>query len=176
MTSTQSSSFRPSAAQYVIGAIGVALLPFACLRVELDFPTTAFVYLFLFTLLLVTRLLKTARERTEEAHKAEAALRRSEAYLRDAQTLSRTGSFTWDLSTGEVSWSEEMFRTLQYDRSIKLTLDLALQRVHPEDAPLVKQILERASRDGEDFDYEHRLLMPEGTVKHVRLAAHAPSA
>jgi len=164
------------AARYVIGAISLALLTFACLRLGLDFPTTGFVYLFLITLLLVTRLLKTTRERTEVARKAQAALRRSEAYLRDAQTLSRTGSFTWDLSTGEVSWSEEMFRILQCDRSMEPTLDLALQRVHPEDVPLVKQILERASRDGKDFDHEHRLLMPEGIVKHVRVVAHASGA
>jgi PAS domain-containing protein len=130
--------------RYVFGGIGLALLIFLCFRLGLDLATTSLVGLILVTLLLVTDLLKTARERTEAARKAEAALRRSEACLRDAQTLSRTGSFGWAVSTGEIFWSEEMFRIFQYERTMKPTLDLALQRVHPEDVPLVQQTLERA--------------------------------
>src|SRR5947209_647755 len=105
----------------------------------------------------------------------EEKLQQSEAYLAEAQRLSHTGSFGWKPSIGELIWSEETFRIFQYDRSTKPTAELVLQRVHPEDAAFVKEIIERASRDGKDFDFEHRLLMPDGAVKHVHVVAHALS-
>jgi len=101
------------------------------------------------------------------------AERRSEAYLAEAQRLSHTGSFGWKPSTDEIIWSEETFRIFQYDRSIKPTVELVLQRVHPEDLARGKQIIESALQDGKDFDLEHRLLMPDGAVKHVHIVAHA---
>jgi PAS domain S-box-containing protein len=101
------------------------------------------------------------------------AERRSEAYLAEAQKLSHTGSFGWRISTGEVFWSEESFRIFQYDRTTKPTMELVLQRVHPEDAALVKQTIERASQDGRNFDHEYRLVMPDGSVKYVHVVAHA---
>ncbi|MGP8050720.1 MAG: sigma 54-interacting transcriptional regulator [Desulfobaccales bacterium] len=100
-------------------------------------------------------------------------LQRHQAYLAEAQRLSHTGSFGWRVATGEIIWSEETFRIFEYDRTIKPTIDLALQRVHPEDTALVKQTLERASQDGKDFDLEHRLLMPDGSVKNVHVVARA---
>src|SRR5713101_2813249 len=103
----------------------------------------------------------------------EEKLQRSEAYLAEAQRLSHTGSFGWTVSTGEINWSEETFRIFQYGRTTIPTVELVLQRVHPEDAGLVKQTIERASQDGRDFDHEHRLLMPDGSVKHVHIVAHA---
>ena len=101
------------------------------------------------------------------------AEQRSEAYLAEAQRLSHTGSFGWKPSTGNIIWSEETFRIFQYDRSTKPTVELILQRVHPEDTARVKQIIERAMKDGKDFEHEHRLVMPDGTVKHVHVVAHA---
>ncbi|PYU24696.1 MAG: histidine kinase [Acidobacteria bacterium] len=106
----------------------------------------------------------TARRRAE---------RRSEVYLAEAQRLSHTGSFGWKPSTGEIIWSEETFRIFQYDRSTKPTVELVLQRVHPEDVALNKQIIERASQEGKDFDFEHRLLMPDASVKHIHVVARA---
>jgi len=105
----------------------------------------------------------------------EKKLQRSEAYLAEAQGLSHTGSFGWRVSTGEIIWSEETFRIFQYDRTTKPTVELLLQRVHPEDAALVKQTIERASQDGKNFEHEYRLLMPDGSVKHVHVVAHALS-
>jgi PAS domain S-box-containing protein len=102
----------------------------------------------------------------------EEKLQLSEAYLAEAQRLSHTGSFGWKPSTGELIWSEETFRIFQHDRSTKPTAELVLQRIHPEDAALVQQTIERASKNGEDFDFEHRLLMPDGAVKHVHVVAH----
>jgi NO-binding membrane sensor protein with MHYT domain/signal transduction histidine kinase len=105
----------------------------------------------------------------------EQKLHQSEAYLSEAQRLSHTGSFGWRVSTGEILWSEETFRIFQYDRTTKPTVELILQRTHPEDAALVKQTIERALQDGKDFDYEYRLVMPDGSIKYVHVVAHALS-
>jgi len=107
-----------------------------------------------------------ARQRAEQ---------RNEAYLAEAQGLSHTGSFGWRPSTDEITWSEETFRIFQYDQSTKPTVELVLQRVHPDDAAFVKQTIERAAQDGKDFDHEYRLVMPDGCVKYVHVAAHALS-
>lgn len=111
-----------------------------------------------------------------ERKQAEEKLRRSEAYLAEAQHLSQTGSFGWKISTGDFIWSEETFRIFQFDPGTKPTVELVLQRVHPDDAAFVKETIGRAATDGKDFDYEHRLLMPDGSVKHVRIMAHAERA
>jgi PAS domain S-box-containing protein len=111
----------------------------------------------------------------EERHRAEDALRRSEAYLAEAQRLSQTGSFGWTVSSGEILWSDETFRIFQYDRTTKPTLELILQRTHPEDRALVQQTIERAKRGGKDFDHDYRLLMPDGSIKYVHVVAHALS-
>jgi PAS domain S-box-containing protein len=105
----------------------------------------------------------------EDHKRAETALRRSEAYLAEAQRLSLTGSFAWNVSRGEVFWSDEMYRILGFDRATKSTLELLFQRIHPEDRAFVQATLDRASMDGTDLDIEHRLLMPEGSVKYVHL-------
>src|SRR5438445_12409820 len=110
---------------------------------------------------------------TQALEVQEEKLQQSEAYLSEAQRLSHTGSFGWRVSTGEIIWSEETFRIFQYDRSTKPTAELALQRVHPEDAALVQQTIERASQDGKDFDHEYRLVMPDGSIKHLHVVAHA---
>src|SRR5712691_8820016 len=114
-------------------------------------------------------------ERTRQLTAVNEELRRSEAYLAEAQRLSLTGSFGWRVSTGEILWSEETFRIFQYDRTTKPTVGLILQRVHPQDAALVKQTIDRASQDGKDFDYECRLVMPDGSVKYVHVVAHGLS-
>jgi PAS domain S-box-containing protein len=101
------------------------------------------------------------------------ALARSEAYLEEAQRLSHTGSFGWRVSAGEIVWSKESFEIFGYNKSFAVTLDMVIQRAHPDDRVLVQSILSRASRDGKDFDYEYRLLMPDGSIKHVRVVAHA---
>jgi PAS domain S-box-containing protein len=101
----------------------------------------------------------------------EEKLQQSEAYLSEAQRLSHTGSFGWRPSNGEIIWSEETFRIFEFDRATKPTVELILQRVHPDDAALVQQTIGRAAQDGKDFDFEHRLLMPDGSIKYLRVVA-----
>ena len=96
-----------------------------------------------------------------------------EAYLKAAQTLSHTGSFGWRPATGEIVWSEETYQIMGYDRGTKPTLELVFQRIHPEDTVLVQEAIDRATLNGTDLDFEHRLLLPDGAVKSVYILAHA---
>jgi PAS domain S-box-containing protein len=120
----------------------------------------------------VQRAQREGQDRAER-NRTQEALRRSEAYLAAAQKISHTGSFGWSVSTGGLFWSEETFRIFQYDRMTTPTVELVFRRTHPEDAAFVRRTIERASRDREDFDFNHRLLMPDGSVKHVHVVAHA---
>ena len=108
-----------------------------------------------------------------ERKRAEQALRRSEAYLTQAQRLSQTGSFWWKESSGELIWSEELFRVMGYDRTVNPSIDVFFRRVHPEDLLTVQQLVNQALRDATNLGFEHRLLMADGTVKHVQIVMEA---
>jgi PAS domain S-box-containing protein len=102
-----------------------------------------------------------------------AELQHSEGFLAEGQRISHTGSWGWNVATGERAWSDETFRILGYDPGLSPTRELFLQRVHPEDVPLVQRRIDRASRDGQGFEVEFRLLMPDGSVKYVHAVAQA---
>jgi PAS domain S-box-containing protein len=116
----------------------------------------------------VQRALRETEERVDLG-RAEEALRRSEAYLNEAQKLSHTGSFGWDVASGKIYWSQETFRIFGYDLLTEPTLGLILHRTHPEDSALVRQVIDRVSRERKDFDFEHRLLMPDESTKYLRV-------
>lgn len=99
-------------------------------------------------------------------------LRRRELYLTEARRLSLTGNFALSPSTGEIFASEEAFQIFELDRTTKLTMDLVLQRVHPEDTAFVKQSIERVEFCPEKADIEYRLLMPDGSVKYIHALRH----
>jgi PAS domain S-box-containing protein len=120
----------------------------------------------------IIRALREADERAER-RRAEEALRRNEAYLAEAQTLSHTGSFGWNVSSGEIYWSEETFRIFEYERAVKPTLQLVFQRTHPGDRDFVEQAIDRAIAGRENFDLEHRLQMPDGSIKNIHVLARA---
>jgi PAS domain S-box-containing protein len=113
-------------------------------------------------------LASIAIERTQ----AENALRRSEAYLAEAQRLSITGSFSWRPAVDTHTWSEETYRIYELDSTLKPSLDVIRERIHPADRALFQQTVEQAARDGKDFAFEHRLQMPDGSVKHLQIVAH----
>ena len=95
-------------------------------------------------------------------------LKRAEEALR----LSRIGSFTWRVATDEMTWSEQLYRIFEFDPQLTVTLELIGTRVHPEDIPLVHDMIDQARSAGEDLQYEHRLLMPDQSVKYLHLIAH----
>jgi PAS domain S-box-containing protein len=109
----------------------------------------------------------------DERKLAEEDLRRSDAYLTEAQHLSRTGSFGCKVSSGEMLWSDETFRIFRYDRATTPSVETILQRVHPEDKVMVQEQIARATTEGKDCDLEYRLLLPDDSVKHVHVVAHA---
>jgi PAS domain S-box-containing protein len=100
-------------------------------------------------------------------------LEEAQAYLAEAQRLSVTGSFGWKPASDEIVWSEETYRMFGLDRATKPTIEFALRRAHPEDRDRVHALIERATRAAEDWDLEHRLLMPDGRVKHLHVVARA---
>lgn len=116
----------------------------------------------------VTHIASIAIERAS----SEAALKRSEAFLAEAQHLSRIGSFAWRMATNEITWSEQLYRIFDFDPQVTVTLELIGTRVHPEDLTLLQEMIERASSAASDFQYEHRLLMPDHSVKYLHMIAH----
>jgi NO-binding membrane sensor protein with MHYT domain/nitrogen-specific signal transduction histidine kinase/ActR/RegA family two-component response regulator len=140
---------------------------------SLDQTNLALVVAGIAFVILAFALIASLQRENSERRRAEEALRRSEAYLAQAQTLSHAGSFGWNPATGEIYWSAETFRIFEYGRAIKPTVELIDQRVHPEDGAVFRQVVERASRDGQDFAHEYRLQMPDGRVKHIHVVAHA---
>lgn len=109
----------------------------------------------------------TKRKRAEES------LRRSQAqYLAEAQKLSSTGSFGWNVATGELFWSEEAFRIFEHAPELTPTIDTVRERVHPEDVHIFEDMLSLVDGNADQLDIEHRLLLPGGRVKHLHVVAH----
>jgi len=111
-------------------------------------------------------------ERTIELTAVNDDLRRTEAYLAEAQRLSHTGSFGWRPSSGHIVWSDETFRIFEFDPVVKPTVELILQRTHPDDRPFLQESIDQAARGRKAFDFEHRLLLPDGSVKFLRVVGH----
>ncbi len=76
------------------------------------------------------------------------------------------------MASDEIAWSEQVYRIFEFDQVHPLTIERALGRVHPDDAPVLTEVIERARADGKDFEYELRLLMPDFSVKHLHAIAH----
>ncbi len=107
-----------------------------------------------------------------ERKRAEREILRSEAFLAEAQHLSRIGSFSWRLRTDEMIWSEQLYRIFQIDRGTRVTFELIGTRIHAEDLSVFQEHIERSRRDRSDVQLEFRLQMPDGAIKYVHVAAH----
>ncbi|HYB47997.1 MAG TPA: ATP-binding protein [Streptosporangiaceae bacterium] len=109
--------------------------------------------------------LRTIAERREE-------LRRSEAFLAEAQRLSSTGSFSWRVTADEITSSEQLYRIFEFDQGVPVTLELIFSRVHPEDITFLHDMMEQARGAGTDFESEYRLQMPDQSIKYLHMVAH----
>ncbi len=105
--------------------------------------------------------------------RAEQELRRSEAFLAEGQRLSATGSFSWRADTDAMTWSAELYRIYEIPRGTPVTLAQISTRIHADDIPSLNGMIDRARSDGSNFEYDHRLQMPDRTVKYLHMVAHA---
>src|SRR5258707_1106101 len=115
-----------------------------------------------------THIASIAVERVQ----SDAALKRSEVFLAEAQHLSSIGSFAWRVATDEITWSEQLYRIFEFGQGVSMTHELIDSRVHPEDALMCREAIERALGDGSDVEFEHRLQMPDHSVKYLHVVAH----
>ncbi len=113
-----------------------------------------------------------ARFDIEDRKLAEEDLRRSEAFLAETQHLSSIGSFSWLVRTDEITWSDETYRIFELDQGMHVTRELIMSRVHPDDLPLLFEMIERARNETSDFEAECRLLLPDQSVKHLHVVAN----
>ena len=109
---------------------------------------------------------------------AEAAIRASEAnlrqvnsYLTEAQSLSKTGTFTWDVLADDHTWSAEIFRTFGFPLDAKVSLALIQAAIHPDDLSGVERVIGGAL-EGRDFDHTFRILTSSGAIRHAHVVAH----
>jgi signal transduction histidine kinase len=107
-----------------------------------------------------------------ERMRSDEALKRSTALLERTQQLSSTCCFFWRMETDEISWSKELSQLFELDAAdAPVTLELIGTRIHPEDLPSFRGMIERARRGVSDFEFEHRLLLPDNSVKYLRVIA-----
>src|ERR1700736_3252526 len=109
----------------------------------------------------------------EDLKTAQEELQRRWQYLAEAQKLSHSGTFGWKVSSGELIWSDETYSILGFARETSPTLDLVFDRIHPEDLDRMREVKDRAARNGMDLDVEHRILLPDGVVEYMHAVAHA---
>jgi PAS domain S-box-containing protein len=109
---------------------------------------------------------------TEQKQAAD-ELRSSAAHLAEAEKLSHTGSWGWNVDSGEVYWSQETFRIFGVNPGdVKPSYQLFLQFVHPEDRVLVEQTLEKAKSETSDFKMEFRIVLSDGSTRQLRSIGH----
>ena len=101
--------------------------------------------------------------------RAEEELRRSEASLAQAQQISRTGSWRWNVGTGEFSSSAELLHIFGFDpMATQLSYTTFMEQIHPEDRLSFEQVLDQAVRDRRRFQHEYRIALPDGSVKYLQ--------
>jgi PAS domain S-box-containing protein len=108
----------------------------------------------------------------EDRRRTEEELRRSEAFLAKGQQASLTGTFSWSPVTEKYTWSEELYRIFDFPSGVPVTLEMIRSRYHPEDKHVLEDMAAQGRSGVADFDYEHRLLLPDGAIKYVHVVAH----
>jgi PAS domain S-box-containing protein len=113
------------------------------------------------------------REQLTERRRAEEELRRTGAYLAEGQRISHTGSWGWNIATGELFWSQEHFRIFGFDpESAKPSYSMFLERIHPKDRAFVEQTVDRAVRERSDLEMDYRIVLTDGSTKYLQSLGH----
>jgi PAS domain S-box-containing protein len=123
----------------------------------------------------VPRFIMALSEDITQRKRAEEALQRSEGYLAEAQKLTHTGSWAWNVRTGVLFWSREIFSIYDYEyQEMGLTWPQFLERIHPEDRPQIEQSarMEASGKEWLDSHNDFRIILPDGTIKHLHSVAH----
>ena len=107
-----------------------------------------------------------------ERKRAEEALKRSEAYLSEGQRLSHTGSWARCVASGEVYFSQESCRIFGFDPNTKVTIDMILGRIHPDERPAVQETIQNSIRDTSDFELNYRIILDDGSIRHLHVLGH----
>jgi len=117
---------------------------------------------------------KALEREIAERKRAEDNLRRSEVLLTEGECLSSTGSFSWRVATGAITWSQELYRIYELEIGVPVTLDLIRTRVHPEDISLIEKMkkVDQASGDDTAFEWQYRLMMPNRSIKYLHAVAN----
>ena len=106
--------------------------------------------------------------------RAEEKLRQSEAYLAEAQKLTHTGSWVWDVAERRaLHLSEEWYRIYGFDQEDGMSAwKKRLERIHPDDRARRQQEIDRATNEKSDYEVEYRILLPSGAVRHLHSVGH----
>jgi signal transduction histidine kinase len=120
----------------------------------------------------LTREIAERRLIEERLRQEERDLKRSEAFLAEAQHLSLTGSFSWRVATDEITWSEQLYRIFEFEPGGTITVERIVSRVHPEDIPSLRKMIVRMRDIGGDLEFDCRLRMPDNSVRYLHMVAH----
>jgi len=122
----------------------------------------------------LTQLNDDLKREIAKHNRVEAELRLSEAYLAEAQRLSHTGSWAWSPPPGDIRyWSEECYRVQGFDpKGGQPRFEEFLQRVHPDDQARIAEVIERAVRKKEEFEFDYRIIHPGGEIRYARSIGH----
>jgi hypothetical protein len=152
-------AMKDRASLWVWSSVALSLLSFACSLLGFNSATIAFAALLAISLAVIS----LSRRPGEHAHQA--------VYLAEAQKLSQTGSFGWNVATGELFWSDETFRIFDLVPTSRPSLGLVLKRTHPDDVSAVREAIDRAVNERGNFSHENRLMLEDGTVRTIRVVA-----
>lgn len=145
-----------------------------CTELRNDLPLDAFIPTRAVPLEPILCSLEAEIRRLVEANAmAERALRRSEAFLAEGQRLSLTGTFSWNVTTDKITWSEQLYHIYQFEIGVPVTRESIRSRVHREDLTLLDKMVEEARNGKIEFEWQYRLVMPDRSIKYLHAVAHA---
>ena len=178
-------SFRYSTRETVFAgalymlAYGALLFFSGHISENLDFAVVRLVYIPMAAVLggVISREIyerTAARVKASEQRHAAARIKQSEIRVAQTEEVASLGSWEWEIASNELRWSDQLYRIFAVDpKQFRLTFEEYLARIHPEDCKLVRERLEQSRRDGQPFEFEHRIIRGTGEVRTLATRGHA---